>query len=357
MKGTRLKSKLLWLILSGFILSSTACSDDAGKEGNKKAGKKAQAKAIPVEILSPTIGKASSYYVTTATLSASSDAKINARASGVIRNIYHEEGDDVKAGDVLLLLENDDQKLRLEQAEINLASTKREFNRLNKMKKAGAVSANDWETSNTAYQNAKTSLALAKLALSYTEVAAPFDGRLVWREVDLGAYVASGDLLFRMMSIHPLLLRVHVPANRIEKITVGQTVDLTVDSIDQSLEAKVSLVSPIVDPDSGTVKVTVRLDHYPEGVRPGDFTEIRMITNSRDNALLLPTVAVIEERGQNYLFIVKDNKASRRNIKVGYALGDKTEILSGIEASDQVVVKGQRNLNEGNSLKIIDSDS
>jgi membrane fusion protein (multidrug efflux system) len=351
MNKSLISSSCLVLILN--ILLVSCSSEDAKSKGGRGPGKKPTS-VIPVELVMPSIGTASSFYVTTATLSANSDAKINARTSGVVREILHEEGDDVKAGQILLLLENDDQKLRLQQAKNNFSSTEREFNRLNKMKKVAAVSANAWETSNSAFLNAKTQLQLAELALSYTKIAAPFDGRVVWREVDMGAYVSQGELLFRMMSINPLLLRVHVPANRIEKVAIGQTAMLKIDSVKEKLEATVSLVSPIVDPASGTVKVTMRLDNYPVEVRPGDFTEIEMVTNSRDNALLLPSVAIIEERGKNYLYIVIDNKATRRDIEVGYVLGELTEILSGITEDDHVVFKGQRNLNEGNEVNVID---
>jgi membrane fusion protein (multidrug efflux system) len=344
------------IILLASLMLIASCSDDSATDDKNKrrGGNKGGNNPIPVELASPEVGKASSYYVTTATLSANSDAKINARTSGVILELLHEEGDDVAEGEVLLLLENDDQKLRLKQARVKLASAEREYRRLNEMKKAGAVSTNEWEASNTAYLAAQTDLELAELALSYTKVSAPFTGRLVWREVDRGAFVSNGELLFRMMSIHPLLLRVHVPANRIEKVAVGQMATIKVDSIDSELQAIISLVSPIVDPTSGTVKVTLRLDDYPEAVRPGDFTEVHMVTNSRENALLLPTEAIIEERGEHYLYLSVDNKAQRRNVEVGFVLDDKTEILSGLTTDDKVVVKGQRNLNEGNLLKDID---
>jgi len=351
---------LLVLAIAASLLLS-ACSegqsDGAGNKKGRPGGNRPATKPIPVEVLNPEIGLAASYYVTTATLTPSSDANINARTAGVVRQILHEEGDDVKAGDVLLLLEDDDQKLRLKQAQQNLASSEREFKRLSKMKSAGAVSPNEWETANNNFQTAKTEVELAELALSYTRVAAPFDGRVVWREIDLGAHVSNGDLLFRMMAIDPLLIRVHVPANRIGKVAKGQTVDLTVDSVPQALQAVVELVSPIVDPATGTVKVTLKLEKYPAGVRPGDFTEIRMVTDQREDAMLLPSVAIIEERGQHYLFVESDNKAQRKEIQVGYVIGDKTEVTAGISLSDRVVVKGQRNLKDGNQLKIIGSEN
>ena len=345
--------RLFIVILTSVFLF--ACGDDASKNGKGASANKGRpsSKPIPVEVTLPQIGTAASYYITTATLEPSSDAQINARTSGVVREILHEEGDDVKAGEVLLLLEDDDQKLRLKQAKQSLASAEREFKRLSKMKTAGAVSPNEWETANNNFLTAKTDVELAELALSYTRIAAPFDGRVVWREVDLGAHVSTGNLLFRMMAIHPLLVRVHVPANRIGRVAKGQSVELKVDSVSEIQQGIIELVSPIVDPTTGTVKVTVRLDDYPDGVRPGDFTEIKMITNSRENALLLPSVAVIEERGQSYLFVENENKAERKNIQVGYVLGDQTEVVAGILKSDKVIVKGQRNLKDGNSLKVI----
>lgn len=356
-----IQSKVLIALIICVPLLVVGCSEGADSGNSNKTGQrpgkgKPNIKPIPVELTEPTIGTAASYYVTTATLTPSSDAQINARTSGVVREIFHEEGDDVKTGDVLLKLEDDDQRLRLKQAKQKYASAEREFNRLSKMKSAGAVSPTEWETANNNFLTSRTDVELAELALSYTNIVAPFEGRVVWREIDLGAHVTSGDLLFRMMTINPLLVRVHVPANRIGRVAKGQKVELTIDSLEKKVEAEVDLVSPIVDPTTGTVKVTLRLDNYSQGVRPGDFTEIKMITNRRENALLLPSVSIIEERGNHFLFVEENDKAVRKAIKVGYVLGDQTEVISGVIESDKVVVKGQRNLKEGNPLKVISNE-
>lgn len=347
-------SNLLLMCLAAMLVSS--CGQEASGPGAQAGKGRKASKPIPVEVANPEIGTAASYYVTTATLAPSSDAQISARTSGVVRQILHEEGDDVKAGDILLLLEDDDQRLRLKQAQQKYASAEREFKRLSKMKSAGAVSPNEWEVANNNYLTSQTDVELAELALSYTRIAAPFNGRVVWREVDLGAHVQNGNLLFRMMAINPLLLRVHVPANRIGKLAKGQMVSLNVDSVSQSIQGVIDLVSPIVEPSTGTIKVTVKVTDYPPGVRPGDFTEVRMITDQRENALLLPSVALIEERGQHYLFFEENNKAVRKKVAAGYTVGNKTEIISGVNVSDRIVVKGQRNLNDGNALKVISNE-
>lgn len=345
------------VFVSIFILTSCGGDDSAKKTGKwSGAGKGAGArpgKKIPVEVSNPEVGLSASYYVTTATLEPSSDANINSRTSGVVKQILREEGDDVKAGDVLLILDDDDQQLRLKQAEQKLSSAEREYKRLNKMKKAGVVSPTDYETADNAFQVADTEKRLAELALSYTRVAAPFDGRVVWRDVDLGAYVGQGELLYRTMAINPLLVRLHIPANRLGMVAQGQPVQLRVDTVEQPLQATVSLVSPIVDPNTGTIKITLRLDNYPATVRPGDFAEISMVTDKRDNALLISSVAVIEERGQHYVYVVEDGVSKRRSVELGFIMSDKTELISGVAASEWLVTKGQRNLNDNVKVQVL----
>jgi membrane fusion protein (multidrug efflux system) len=350
-KTTRIATLLVALLVLTDCGGSKPENDrrGGGRPGGGRPGAGAgmpEKKPIPVEVQLPELGLASSSYATTATLEPSSDAEINARATGVVRELLSEEGDYVEAGQILLRLEDDDQRLRVKRAQQDLDSAKREYDRLVKMRE-GLVSSTDMETAESTFNQAETELELAELALSYTRIAAPFSGRVVWREVDLGAHVRDGAMLFRMMAIKPLLVRVHIPANRMGTVAVGQAVSLQVDSVGQVLTGTIDLVSPIVDPNTGTVKVTVVLDDYPEGVRPGDFAEIEIVTAQRDNALLLPSTAVIEERGQHILYLADGDKASRREVEIGFVVGDKTEIVSGLEAGAQVVVKGQRNLSEG----------
>jgi len=344
-----------------FTLFLFSCDGDSKGGAGKQVGKsrpsgKNPTKSIPVEVENPQRGLAASFYVTTATIEPSSDAKINSRTSGIVKKILHEEGDDVRGGEVLLILDDDDQQLRLKQAEQNLASTSREYKRLNKMKKSGLVSPTDWEVAENTFKAAETDKQLAELALSYTRVAAPFEGRVVWREVDLGAHVGQGELLFRMMSIRPLLVRVHIPANRLGMVAVGQAVQLKIDSVEDFLKAKIELVSPIVEPTTGTIKITLRLDDYPQIVRPGDFAEIHMVTDKHENALLVPSVAIIEERGQHYLYVTDNGKAFRKSVVTGFVMNDQTEILSGVSDSDSVVVKGQRTLNDDVNVEILSAE-
>ncbi len=351
---------LLLLLFScgeGDSSRKTGLQHQANSKDGRSSGKgKRAAKPTPIEVIKAHRALAASYYVTTSTIEPSSDAKINARTAGVVKNIFHEEGDDVDAGEVLLKIDDDDQRLRLNQARQKLASTRREYERLNKMKKAGVVSPTEWEATENAYRNAETEKELADLALSYTNVSAPFAGRVVWREVDLGAHISQGEMLFRMMAINPLLIRVHIPANRLGTVATGQKVELKLDSVSDPVVGVIELVSPIVNPTTGTIKVTLKLDNYPAQVRPGDFTEVHMVTDKHENALMVPSTAIIEERGQHFLYSAEDNVARKKSVVTGFIMSETTEILSGIDSRDLIVIKGQRNLNDGVKIEILNKN-
>lgn len=335
------------------------CGEKADQVAAKpsKDNKPKASKAIPVAVSKVTVGEAVNRYITTAALEAENHARILSRSVGAIREILVEEGDLVETNQVLLRLENDDQMLRLKQAEIKLSQLRQEYDRRVKMKSLGVLAAQEFEDIQNQLETATAEKEVAQLNLSYTEVRAPFSGHIVRRLVDHGANVQSGSELFEIMDIDPLLVRAHVPANRIGNIAVGQEVITYLDSADITLEGKISLVSPIVDPVSGTVKITTEIRQYPAGTRPGDFAEVRFVTARREDAMLVPSIAVFEEQGQNILYVVENGKSAKRQVKVGFTDSGMTEILEGLGLEDLVVSKGQRNLRDGVDVDILEGPS
>ncbi len=311
-------------------------------------------KSVPVAVAEVAIGSASSFYTSTATLEPESLAPILSRTTGVVREILHEEGDRVGTDEVLLLLEDDGARHRVKQAEANLATARSEHVRRARMRDSGLMSEEEFETTENTLHVRQAELELAKLDLSYTRVSSPFDGRVVRRLVDLGAHVTPGTQLFEVMDVDPLLARVHIPAKRMGFVEVGQEILLLLESSETELAGVVSLVSPIVDPATGTVKVTAQIREYPEGTRPGDFAQVNIVTARHFDTALVPSVAVFEEQGQEVLYVVEEGAAVRRIVETGFVDGDLTEVVTGLSSEALVVVKGQRQLRDGADVEILD---
>lgn len=346
----------LALALACALLTS-ACSKEAGGAGPpsaQAAGPARNEKPVPVAVERVAEGAIASYYTATATIEADSRAEIVARTTGVVRGLLREEGDRVAAGEELLRLEDDEARLRAQQAEANAAMARAEYERKQSMRDAGLLSAEEFEIVENTRSVREAELGLAKLELEYTRVAAPFAGRIVRRLVDRGAHVSPGTPLFEIVDDEPLLARVHVPSRRMGFVKPGQEIDLHLDSADLDVTGVVTLVSPIVDPATGTVKVTAEIRRPPEGIRPGDFAQVKVVTERHANALLVPSRAIVEDEGQQVVYVAVDGKAVRRPVETGFVEGDRTEVTSGLAAGDLICTKGQRDLRDGSTLALLE---
>ncbi len=349
---------LLWILAAlgagiGCGGEETGAGGPPGRRGPGGPGGPPARPDTPVAVDHVRIGPASSYYLATATLEAENRAEVQARAAGVVTRIEREEGDRVAKGDVLLRLDDAEARYRVQQAEANLAAAQSEHERRSAMREGGLLSEGEFETTENTLSVREAELGLARVALSHTRVTAPFAGRVVRRHVDLGANVSNGSPLFDLMDDDPLLARIHIPAKRMSYLEVGQPLNIHVDSQDRNLTGVVTLISPIVDPATGTVKVTAEV-RSGGGVRPGDFAQVSIVTARREDAMLVPSAAVFEEQGQQVIYVAEDGKAVRRVVETGFVDGEETEIVGGLSPEDLIVVKGQRQLRDGAGIEILE---
>ncbi len=186
---------------------------------------------------------------------------------------------------------------------------------------------------------------------------APFNGAVVSRLVDVGQNINIGTPLFVLSDFDPLLARVHVPSKEFKKLKPDQPVELVLESNRQKLSGRIKLVSPVIDPTSGTIKVTIEIVDYPAGVRPGEFAEVHIVTERRLGSTLVPKIALVMDRGEQVLYVAADSTAERRSVEVGFEDENFAEIISGISPDESIVVRGQRSLKHGSAIKILEENN
>jgi membrane fusion protein (multidrug efflux system) len=355
-------SRILQLtpLLLALALWASGCGGDDG--GNARASadgapRRPSQPPVPVAIDLVHTGPIASYYEATATLAPEKEAEILSRVAGVVKTIPREEGDEVAAGDLLLTIENDEYLYRLRQAEAARADLQSRLDRVEEMHNRELVSIEEYETLKNDLKAAEAEEGLARVNLSYTRVAAPFSGRVVTRSVDVGQTVNVGTPLFVLSDFQPLLARVHVPARQFNRLKPDQPVDLVIESDGTRLKGRTKLVSPTIDPASGTIKVTVEITDYPASVRPGDFAQVRVVTERRENSTLVPRIALVTDRGEQVVYVAADSTAERRVVDIGFEDDTNAEILDGVAAGERIIVKGQRSLKHGSPIKILETDA
>jgi len=302
-------------------------------------------------------GTAVQHYATTATLEAENHAQVLARTSGVVSQLLFEEGLQARNGQELLVLDDSAARLRLRQAEVEVAKQSAIFERQKSSFEQQVISKAEFDLAHTNFEAAQAALELAQHELSYTHVKAPFAGTVTQRLVQLGQTVNVGTPLFEIANFRPLLARIHVPAKEMGTLRQGQEATLTLDSNGDRIAGVVSLVSPVVDPTTGTVKVTVSMSAYPPGTRPGDFVQVRVTTASHENALRVPNLAVFEDRGEKIVYVAQDSVAQRRPVQLGFVDETHTEVTSGVVPGELIITKGQRSLQDGGRIRILEGNT
>lgn len=343
------------------ILALAACGGDSspgptpgqGRPGGGP-GQRPEQPPVPVAVEPAVRGAISSTYAANATLEANAEADILARVPGVVQSILVEEGDRVTKGQALLQIEADEYRFRLQQAEATTKNLRARFERLQDMSERGLASAEEFDTAEAEFANAEAAEGLARIELGYTTVRAPMDGYIVNRLVDPGQPISQNLAVFHIADFEPLLARVHVPSKEFRRLTTEQPVTIHLDSDGTVLRGSIQLVSPVIDPASGTIKVTVEIPEYPAGVRPGDFAEVRIVTERREGRVLVPRIALVSDKGEDVVYVERDGVAERIAVEIGLSDDEQAEVLSGIEPGDLIVVKGQRSLQHGQAVRVLE---
>jgi membrane fusion protein (multidrug efflux system) len=352
-----MNTALLRAAVVALALTVSACAED-GVAGDKTAQEK-EAKAladsaIPVEVAKPVRGEMLAMYSGTATLEAEADAEVIAKVGGEVRRILVEEGDLVKAGQLLAVL--DDRQLRLQAAQTRaeLAKAERDFNRQVELHQKGLVSAGAFEGLKYDLDNQRAANDLASLSLSYSEIRAPFAGIVSARHVKLGQEIAVGTSMFRVTDPTPLKAAVYVPERELARLKIGQAASIGVDALaGRAFPAIVKLVSPTVDAATATFKVTLEVNDPKGDLKPGMFSRVGIVFERRTDALTIPRIALLDTDGTSNVFVVSSGKAEQRAIKTGLSNAGKIEVTEGLTGTEQVVVVGQNGLKDGNPVRVV----
>jgi len=203
-------------------------------------------------------------------------------------------------------------------------------------------------------QAKNAALDLAKKKLDDTRVIAPYSGFVQKRLASAGEYVRVGTPLYSIIKINPIKFIGGIPENYITDISIGKTVEVTVDAANGTFNGKVTRVSPSSTPENHSVDIEVAVENPNNILKPGYFAESKIILNVNPKGILIPTEALYIFAGVEKVFIIKDGKAFEKKIKIGRRFVDKIEIKSGLAGDESIAVTNVTKLFDGISVKKVE---
>jgi RND family efflux transporter MFP subunit len=333
--------------------SSKAKNDQDGKSGEDKK-KEIQADIIPVEVTTIKRGLISDFILLSTNLETEKMASVYSRVQGLVDNISAEEGDNVKKGQVLMTLEADEYVLAEEKARLNYLSQKSDFERLEAMFKENLLSKEEFEKARFTLQGLEVDWKQAKLNLSYTRITTPIAGVVGDRLIKPGDRIQTTDKLFSVINTSEMIAVVYAPEKELGSVVKNQSAYITSDHLaGEQYEGWIKRVSPVIDPQSGTFKITVGVKNKKNILRAGMFVNTHIITATHENAVLIPKTAIVYENEQMSIYVVKDSIANKVNLKVGFQDHEKIESLEGVEEGDRIIVVGQAGLKDKTKVRIV----
>ena len=347
------KGRLPALLLVSALTVLAGCDNGSAKNAGPGEDDK-ESVPVPVEVITPFRGDVFAMYSGTASLETEEEALVVAKVGGEVKELLVEESDPVKAGDILARLDGDRLRLEMQRSLANLKKLEQEYNRNVELHEKGLVSSGAFEGIKYELDSLQAAYNLARLEYSYTEIRAPIDGVVSERFIKVGNTISANDPVFRVTDMEPLLGYLFVPEKEFRRLRPGQPAQVSVDAIPgKTFEASILRVSPVVDPETGTFKVTLAVTDPDKRLKPGMFGRFQVIHERRENALLIPRMAVIEDETQTSVFVVEEGIARRRSIQTGYSRGEHVEIVEGLSGDETVVTLGQTGLKDGSEVSVV----
>ena len=310
------------------------------------------------------------------TVSALRVATVKARVDGLLQNVLFQEGQIVRAGDVLAEIDPKPLQVQLSQVEGQLARDQAQLNnakldleRYRTLLAQDSVSKQQLDSQESLVRQFEGTVKIdqaqldnAKLQLSYTRVTAPIHGRLGLRLVDAGNIVRSGDAqgLVVITQIDPITVVFTIPQDNLQRVLLRLKAGekLAVDAWDREQKNKLATgflitVDNQIDTATGTIKLKAQFPN-PDGVLfPNQFVNVRMVVETKKNAIVIPLAAIQRGAQGTIVYVVKEDKTvSLRPVKMGATENDNVQVESGLQAGEMVVTDGVDRLREGAKVEV-----
>ena len=277
-----------------------------------------------------------------------SQAEVAVEKPGVVTAIEADRGARVTKGQVLLRLDDRQARLAASQAELEYRTAGDEMKRWEALKPAGGVSDSNYESIRTRCEMAGLTWSNALLFLAKCEVRSPIAGTVDDRHIELGENAADGARVVRVVNIDRVKLTADVPERDIPFVKADQDLTFQTDVLPGAVfTGKVSFVSAAADRMSATFRIEMQADNSDGRLRPGMTATVALTRRMREGVVVLPLGAIIPRKGDHVVFVVSNNAAMRRLVKIDQITGSEAVIGSGLADGEEVAVEGNRTLADG----------
>jgi len=359
------KAVLISTLFFVFLLVNFSCKREVAENNNEEI------KSIPVEVTEVSRANLRKVISLTGNIEPWKVVNVVPDIGGKIAKIYVKEGDRVKKGQLLAELDTEAARLQLaqakaalEMAQASFKDAKRNMERMERLRQEKAVSEQQYEKMRLAYDVALAQLNQAQKALDLVQhqikvslMKAPFSGVITGKYINEGETInpmmPGGRGVITLMDISRVKCKVNITERNLKEVRVGQKVLLTVDSYPGHIFiGKVYVINHAADPLTRSFEVQVAVPNPDLQLKPGMFARIKIVVEERENVISIPVDAVLEEGSNYYVYVVENQKAIKRKVKLGLEERELIEVQDGLRVGEKIVVVGKEMLKDEAAVRL-----
>jgi membrane fusion protein, multidrug efflux system len=374
-------------VLISLMLTLGGCERLAGLTGRATpapaAGQTAPANLPEVRTVRAQLGEVETIVRAVGQVRAVESVMLASEIAGIVRAVRFEEGSLVRAGDLLVELDDSRARAELQSARAVRDRAARQVERFEQAASISAAGLTELDTVRTELAQAEALLQLAEIRVADHRIIAPFEGRIGLRmqaQLSPGAFIQPGTPLTTLTSVDPIDIEFAVPEVHLAGLRPGLRTVARSPAFEREFDATVRIVSPQIDPSTRSALVLARArnvldpgDGSPQGgpgselLRPGMFVSVRLILGTRADAVLVPATAIQYQGSQASLFIVTTpattspaesaDEVRARRVTLGERRGGSVEVLEGVEAGERIVISGLQRIRDGTRVHAVEEPS
>lgn len=291
-------------------------------------------------------------YTASGSLLPNEEIEVHPEISGRVTSINFKEGAPVRKGQLLIQLYAADiqaqiQKLRA-QRQLQVKNAQRGKELLN----IGGISRQEYETTQTEISSIDADIAMAQAQMRATKILAPFDGVIGIRNISVGAVITPTTLITTIQQVNPLKIDFTVPSEYKDNLANGKNVLFTISDNLDTFSGKIKSIDPGANPNTRTIRVQATVPNPGNKFTAGSFARVIIPFESDNNAILIPSQAVIPTTREKKVAVIRNGKAEMLTVTLGVRTEDKVEIMQGLSAGDTVIITGLMQVKPGMDVKV-----
>lgn len=348
-----MKRKYIYLVIIIGVIAFAAYKFSSKKEGKIEAPTEAP-KGSPIAVSGMVVSPRDFANVLTVSgsIEPNEQVQIRSEVSGIIRNLYFQEGSYVQKGQVLFNIDDTELQAQLLQMQTQEKLADENARRAALLLEKEAISTQENDVARADLQSAKAQTQLIEAQIAKTKVRAPFNGKIGLRSVSAGEYLTPTTVVANLMNVNPIKILFSVPEKYTSQIKEGQPLNFSVSGSGKKYDAKIYAIEPGIDALTRTVQIRALAANESGELFPGSFARVEFPINMVQDAVLIPTEAVIPIQNGKQVFVYKNGKAVAINVETDSRTNTDILVSEGINIGDTVLTSGVMSLKDGMNVQV-----